>query len=45
MGLREPMVVQWLEALLLLEFIGYGMHRAFHEVPALWTMGHALMAG
>ncbi|MDP3236788.1 MAG: sterol desaturase family protein [Myxococcales bacterium] len=38
---RQPMVFQWLEALLLLELIGYGMHRAFHEVPALWRI-HAV---
>lgn len=38
---RQPKALQLVEALLLLELIGYAMHRAFHEVPALWRI-HAV---
>jgi sterol desaturase/sphingolipid hydroxylase (fatty acid hydroxylase superfamily) len=38
---RQPRALQVIEAVLLLELIGYGMHRAFHEVPALWRI-HAV---
>ncbi|MBL8935457.1 MAG: sterol desaturase family protein [Archangium sp.] len=38
---RQPAMLQVLEALLLVELIGYGMHRAFHAVPVLWRI-HAV---
>lgn len=37
----QPAPVQFLEALLLVELIGYFMHRAFHSVKVLWRI-HAV---
>lgn len=37
----QPGVLQFLEALLIVELIGYFMHRAFHAVPWLWRI-HAV---
>ncbi|MFT3707798.1 MAG: sterol desaturase family protein [Archangium sp.] len=37
----QPRAVQFVEALLLVELIGYWMHRAFHVVPAMWRI-HAV---
>ncbi len=37
----QPAALQVVEALLLVELIGYGMHRAFHAVPVLWRI-HAV---
>lgn len=38
---RQPAGLQVVEALLLVELVGYGMHRAFHAVPWLWRV-HAV---
>ncbi|MBM4778663.1 MAG: sterol desaturase family protein [Archangiaceae bacterium] len=38
---RQPAGLQVVEALLLVELVGYGMHRAFHTVPWLWRI-HAV---
>lgn len=38
---RQPRALQVVEAVLLLELVGYGMHRLFHSVPALWRI-HAV---
>lgn len=38
---RQPPALQVVEALLLVELIGYGMHRVFHAVPVLWRI-HAV---
>jgi sterol desaturase/sphingolipid hydroxylase (fatty acid hydroxylase superfamily) len=38
---RQPRGLQLAEALLVLELISYGTHRAFHTVPALWRI-HAV---
>jgi sterol desaturase/sphingolipid hydroxylase (fatty acid hydroxylase superfamily) len=38
---EQPRALQLVEALLIVELIGYGMHRAFHVVPALWRI-HAV---
>ncbi len=37
----QPASVQFVEAILLVEFLGYGMHRTFHAIPALWRI-HAV---
>ena len=37
----QPLAVQLVEAMLIAELVGYGMHRAFHEVPWLWPI-HAV---
>ncbi|MEW5741617.1 MAG: sterol desaturase family protein [Myxococcota bacterium] len=37
----QPRALQVVEALLLVEFLGYGCHRAFHRVPWLWRI-HAV---
>jgi len=34
----QPGALQFVEALVLIELIGYFMHRAFHRVPALWRI-------
>lgn len=35
---RQPVAWQAVEALLLVELVGYGVHRAFHAVPVLWRI-------
>jgi len=35
---HQPLALQALEALLVVEFFGYWSHRALHEVPALWRL-------
>jgi sterol desaturase/sphingolipid hydroxylase (fatty acid hydroxylase superfamily) len=37
----QPASAQFVEAILLVEFLGYGMHRAFHAFPSLWRI-HAV---
>jgi sterol desaturase/sphingolipid hydroxylase (fatty acid hydroxylase superfamily) len=39
--LEAPVVVQFLVLLTVTQFISYWLHRAFHHVPALWTL-HAV---
>ena len=34
----QPAVVQFLEAILLVEFCGYWAHRAHHQIPVLWKL-------
>lgn len=34
----QPAAVQFLEAILLVEFCGYWAHRAHHQVPILWKL-------
>ena len=38
---NQPAGLQFLEALLIVELIGYFMHRAFHSVPWMWRI-HAV---
>lgn len=38
---EQPHAAQLVEALLIVELVGYGMHRAFHRVPWLWRI-HAV---
>jgi sterol desaturase/sphingolipid hydroxylase (fatty acid hydroxylase superfamily) len=39
--LEAPVVVEFLVLLTVTQFISYWLHRAFHHVPALWTL-HAV---
>ncbi len=37
----QPLALQFVEILLLVDLITYGVHRAFHQVPWLWSF-HAI---
>ncbi len=35
---RQPLGLQAIEAMIVIDFAGYWVHRALHEVPALWKI-------